>query len=114
MAKSVGPLLSLSAHGTVGGALTYQKSGKGHKTYRKSDHKDAKSAAQKTQRALFDAAVDSWQALDELAREAWRWFAKGKAMSGFNLYLSHYLRGKSLLLIFTLDVSVLDGPEVLG
>jgi hypothetical protein len=53
---------------------------------------DRMTHAQLARRARFDQAVKAWQALSEPEQAEWRARAKREHRTGYNLFLSHYLR----------------------
>ena len=94
MAKVKGPLLSLSASGTIGDSMTFGK-WKGVNTVRvKGTPTNPNTAAQLTQRTAFANAVASWKAQDQTTQTDWnnRVRAMGLNMSGFNLYTQQYIK----------------------
>ena len=93
MAKVKGPLLSLSASGTVGDSMTFGK-WKGVNTVRiKGTPSNPNTSGQQTQRTAFSNAVASWKAQDETTQTSWNTRARemGLTMSGFNLYVKEYI-----------------------
>ena len=94
MAKVKGPLMSLGASGTIGGAVTFA-SWKGVPTARiKSTPTNPNTAGQQAQRSTFSLAVASWKAQDAADQLTWnnRASALGLKMSGFNLYTREYIK----------------------
>jgi hypothetical protein len=60
MAKTTGPLMSISAHGTMGGALTYSaRKNVNQCRFQKKQHYTA-TTAQSTQRSYFQKATGWW------------------------------------------------------
>ncbi len=63
MAKVSGPLFSIAAHGSIGGAVTYsQRSTHNHARFQKKQ-KDYVSPARATQRELFSTTNGWWDLL---------------------------------------------------
>jgi hypothetical protein len=94
MAKVKGPLMSLGASGTIGGAMTFS-SWKGIPTARiKGEPTNPNTAGQQAQRTTFTNAVASWKAQDAALHTDWnnRATALGLKMSGFNLYTREYIK----------------------
>jgi hypothetical protein len=94
MAKVKGPLMSLSATGTIAGSVTFSN-WKGIPTARiKSAPTNPNTAGQQAQRTTFSNAVASWKAQDAGDQETWTNRAKalGLKMSGFNLYTREYIK----------------------
>ena len=94
MAKVKGPLLSLSASGSIADSMTFGK-WKGVNTCRiKSVPTNPNTAGQQAQRTTFQNAVNSWKAQDQATQDSWtsRARAMGLNMSGFNLYVREYIK----------------------
>lgn len=51
-----------------------------------------RTATQQAWRSNFADAVSSWQSLTDTEKEKYNEKAKGNSLSGFNLYISEYLR----------------------
>lgn len=77
MAKLTGPLFSASAHGMIGPRLTYSKRTTGQQVRIQGINKDANTASQQTQRALFLEARDKWQSLTTEQKTLWKEYNKG-------------------------------------
>lgn len=96
MARVTGPLLSLSASGTVARTLVYLN-WKGAATVRiHAVPYNPQSAAQVTQRVLLTAGVHSWQVQDAEMQASWNTYAEGisntlNPKSGVNCYVSAYI-----------------------
>jgi len=91
MAKTTGPLFSLSAVGTIAKTLTYS-TWKGIKTVRqKSDPANPNSTDQQTQRAKMTAAVNFWRTLFGISTMKAGWdlaaSVSARAESGFNAFV---------------------------
>ncbi len=54
---------------------------------------DPRTAAQLDRREQFANAVNAWQQLPQIERAAWQRAARNKQMSGYNHFLSSWLRG---------------------
>ena len=54
--------------------------------------KDRMSGPQLIRRARFTAAVQAWQGLSATERDGWKRCAKRHGKTGYNLFLSRYLR----------------------
>jgi hypothetical protein len=94
MAKVTGPLLSMDARGTLGGVVTYQDGFGKHRVTRKPVHRDAGSATQLDQRALFLEAVAYWKALSAGQKADWNATANLLRMTGYQLVLKEYMLGR--------------------
>jgi hypothetical protein len=91
--KVLGPLFSITAHGTFGGILTYQRRRSGAVVYPKSVPRITFTNPQVAQRASVASAVSSWRALDDASKAWWIFKAEGMAHSGYLLYIQSYLLG---------------------
>ena len=93
MAKVDGPLLSLDASGSVGGAMTFSKWKGRNYVRQKTKPANPQTAGQTTQRTAFSNAVAGWHALLEADQTAWNERAKalGLTMSGFNFYVQQHI-----------------------
>ena len=94
MAKVKGPLMSLSASGTIADSMTFGK-WKGINTVRiKSTPTNPNTASQQAHRTTFSNAVASWKAQDQTTQTTWNDRAQemGLVMSGFNLYTQQYIK----------------------
>lgn len=94
MAKAKGPLHSLDARGSLGKNLIYKgnKSLNVIKKFR--TPKNPRSSGQTSKRSLFALAIQGWQALYAWTKTSWdvEKIKTGKIMSGYNYYISEYLR----------------------
>jgi hypothetical protein len=102
MAKTTLPLMSESAHGTIGGVLTFSLRGSGQQVRYQKKQKNAPSADQLVARAVYADACLAWKALEfgviqfgdhyfgdseEFNNE----LAEGEGMSGFNIFVQDYI-----------------------
>ena len=93
MARVFGPALSLAAHGTIGGTLTFQRRPSGYAVMRppRPSAKSLKNptAAQQTQRAVIKARVQAWQALAPAEKAVWEdaAAASGGQLSGYHQFM---------------------------
>lgn len=87
MVKTVGPLLSLDAHGSIADTLTFshRKSGKQVRAYNKP--LKVPTAKQRGQRRLTEFLVAHWQNMSDATKATWA--TKAKA-SGLNIAGYHY------------------------
>ena len=111
MPKLTGPLFSVRAGGTLGGAITYKGSNAGARVERVPRHRDRKSGAQLGQRALFLGAVGYWKGLTVGAKAAYKATADGLGMTGYQYVLKLCMLG---LLGGGFDVGFDSGFEHLG
>ena len=72
MAKTIGPLLSLNARGSIAGALIFQHGLGGQTTKRHHRGNQTPTAARLAQQARYRAAVNEWRALDQAGRDAYQ------------------------------------------
>lgn len=94
MAKVTGPGFSLDAAGTLGGAITFQKSMKGHRVGLVPTHKDAFSTGQSIHRVSFNQARSMWKALSAGSKASYNVEAESQQMTGYNLYIKKVLLGQ--------------------
>lgn len=73
MAKLIGPLLSLEAHGTLGNALTFSKRSSGSQVRFQKKQTDIETTARTTQRGFFQTAVGWWHELTPVEQAEWHW-----------------------------------------
>ena len=71
MAKLTGPLLSESAHGTVGGVLTFSKRTSGNQVRYQRAQMDYENEPRAEQRARFWAAMQWWSTLSSDEKDEW-------------------------------------------
>ncbi len=91
MAKVIAPLFGFSARGKLDKSLIYS-SWKGINYVKKYvTPANPKTPAQVAHRNLFSQAVSSWKSLADDEKSAWNNAAKGKPLSGFNLYVQSYI-----------------------
>jgi len=86
MVKVIGPLGSLSARGRVG-AIVYQTGLYGQFVRGHFPQKGIASDDQFDWRLAFGITADNWRLLEEEEKEEWDILAKGRRMTGFNLYI---------------------------
>jgi hypothetical protein len=91
MAKTIGPLYSATAHGTVGQLLTLlHQQGRGI-AKKKSQPTGAPSPTQVARRAVYASAVAAWRALSAPEKLAWSAIGGTRRITGYNAYLSDAL-----------------------
>lgn len=71
MAKLKGPLLSLSASGSVGPRLTFSKRKSGSQARFQRAQKDYENAARKTQRDSYRLGIELWNYLPAAEKAYW-------------------------------------------
>ena len=77
MAKIKGPLLSEAAHGSIGPRLTFSQRASGQQARIQGKNRDANTATQQTQRALFLEAIGKWNSLIDEQQTLWDEYNKG-------------------------------------
>ncbi len=106
MSKVRGPLFSISAHGTLGKALTYKKGLIGNVVRALVKPKINFTPAQEVQKTWFSRGVWTWrgvtggynywysgycQGLQEPAREAWRRADRVNGLYGYYLFMKYWI-----------------------
>jgi len=94
--KLKSPLFSLTASGHFKKAIIFTSS-KGiaiAKSFFKS--KDTKSSVQLDRRLIYRQGVNEWNYLPEGEREEYDNKAKGKPLTGFNVFMKEYLKSHNL------------------
>ena len=93
MAKVVGPLHSLAAHGDFAKQLTFRRVLSNNVVSEYAKPTDRKSSAQTAHRAGMRDARAAWRALSAEQKESWRQKAVGiPGTSGYNLFIKQYLK----------------------
>jgi len=91
MVKIKSPLMSETAHGTIGGVLTFSERASGAQVRTQKKQKDISTPARTIQREKYTEAVEAWNQLIGSEKATWTRNAKGQNLTGYNLYLSIYL-----------------------
>lgn len=95
MSKNVGPLFSLSAHGTLSKFLTFQGLGNINILRKKPIPKNTRSICQVARRDVFLMGANTWKnntsLVPETSKILWRAMAKGLPVNGYNLFMSAYI-----------------------
>jgi hypothetical protein len=91
MSSVQGPLLSLTARGTVGGVIVYRTSARGTTVSRSPSRTPPPSAAQTARRERYRNAVAEWRTLDSTERQAWKDAAGSTNLTGYNVWIRQYL-----------------------
>ena len=92
MANALLPLLSAKAQGTIAGVLTFQERNGRHKVRYQRKQKDAHSDNQIPRRALVIQGNATWQSMTLPQKEVYNTRATSLHMSGFNLFMSEFLK----------------------
>ena len=88
MAKVKGPLMSVSASGSIANTLTMLRASARNIAKKKSQPGSPPSAAQLARRAFYRQAANDWSALDANAKAAWKPAADARQVTPFNAYMS--------------------------
>lgn len=92
MAKVTGPLFSLTAHGTIGKAFTFQQqSHAGSIVKRWAFPRGAPTASQVWRRELYRQALLAWKALSSVEKDSYAERAKPLGLLALNLFLREEL-----------------------
>lgn len=91
MAKVKGPLMSVSASGSIANTLTMLRASALNIAKKKSKPGGSPSAAQLARRAFYRQAANDWSALDANAKAAWKPAADARQVTPFNAYMSAQL-----------------------
>ena len=92
MALLTGPLLSLEAHGSVGGVITYRVNKRRKQAETTPFHADAKTYSQLNQRIKYLTATHEWNWLTPLEKAVYIGLSKRKNITGFNVMMSRQLK----------------------
>ena len=97
MAKLIGPLHSVEAHGSVAKQIVFKKTGGRNVATVYSTPGSVKpfspNSSQQEKRATYGVAVGDWQNLTSDQKAVYDARAKGKNFSGWNLFLKEYIAG---------------------
>jgi len=108
MAKAAPGIIITSIHGRLGSLVFYYRNGtqcvRKHLIPRNPD-----TEAQRTVRRTLGDAVRSWQALTADCRYAFIRRARSMSMSGYNLYISEYMKTKITGILGAYAVSSTSG-----
>lgn len=87
MAKTTGPLLSLTASGSIAGALIFQRGLGGQITKRHHRGNQTPTAARLAQQTRYRDAVADWRALDEAGRAPYVAESKIAGLTAYQTYM---------------------------
>ena len=87
MAKTTGPLLSLSASGSLAGALIFQRGPGGQTTKRHHRGNQTPTAARLAQQTRYRDAVAVWRGLDEAGRAPYVAESKSAGLTAYQTYM---------------------------
>ena len=91
MAKTVGPLFSQDAHGTIAEHLTFSKRKTCKQVRFQKKQTDVITEDRTTHRTLFLEAVAAWNALNPTDQEAYNVNARPLRITGYNLFIKEYI-----------------------
>lgn len=91
MARTKGPLFSVSASGDFRGVMEFRSGGGRTIVAGAKQSHPARTAAQQAQAQKFTRAKDQWNLLSADARQVWRTAAQGMGVTGYQLYISEYI-----------------------
>ncbi len=91
MAKITNPLMSVTAQGTLGKAITFRKTNAGAVAHRYPKIGVSNSTAQQAQREKYQDGCTEWNGLDDSERLTWDIIAEPKQISGFNAFMAAWL-----------------------
>ena len=91
MAKLKGPLLSVSASGSIGTGLTYSSRRSGAQVRFQRKQKDVDTPARTAHRADYTDGVDIWNTFSDVEKALWNTLARSAHLSGYNLFLRYWL-----------------------
>ena len=91
MATAKLPLLSASAQGSIGRCLTFARRGGRNQVRYQRKQRDANTDNQIPRRLLVAQGVANWQGFTPAEKQVYNHLARGRSMSGYNLYLRAYL-----------------------
>lgn len=92
MAQVTGPLMSLDASGSVGGAITFSKWKGRNYVRRRIVPTNPKSGAQVGRRAMMKFLSQGWNALSDAKKASWQTLADQITASTFNAYIRYNLK----------------------
>lgn len=92
MARTTGPLFSLDASGSVGGAITFSKWKGRNYVRRRIVPTNPKSGAQTGRRAMMRFLATAWNGLSAPDKATWQALADQLVASPFNAYVSFNMR----------------------
>jgi hypothetical protein len=88
MAKIKGPLMSLTASGSIAQTLTMLRQSGRNIAKRKSAPTGAPTTAQLERRAQYRARATGWSALSPTEQDGWRDIGAPRRITGFNAWMS--------------------------
>lgn len=114
MAKVRGPLMSLTASGLVGSRLVFSQRKTGQQVRFQRSNIDANTFDQKTNRAVYQDSVAEWNLLSVAEKNVWKNLAKGRSLTGFNLFIKDYYMNtiRKLATVENIDFKVLGKTQL--
>jgi len=106
--------MSEEASGLIGGRLVFSKRKSGRQARFQRAQKDAKSFEQIVNRDVYKDAIAEWQLLSQAEKNYWDNLAKGRDLTGWNLFVKDYYMNtiKKLATVENIDFMAL-GDTVL-
>jgi len=91
MARTRGPLFSVDASGSIGDALTYQRTVKGFSCRRMPLPHKTNTLPQLYQRQRHLAGVRSWQQLLDSQKDIWKAYTDYNGNKGYHAFMSQFV-----------------------
>jgi hypothetical protein len=91
MAKTRGPLMSVTAHGSFADVLTYLAQNTRQIVKRKAAPSGTPSASQTARRLVYANGCAAWAGLSPGEKSAWSSLAHARKITPFNAFMSDYL-----------------------
>jgi hypothetical protein len=111
MAKVVLASYIKSIHGRLGNVIFYNV--KGNQYARAwSMPRNPRTAKQQKNRKTFAEAVKLWQSMSPGEKEAYNIMARGKPLSGYNLFISMYMKGYGIKIKFIIRAAETERAAV--
>lgn len=109
MVRLKGPLMSMSASGSIGPRLTFSQRKSGPQVRFQRAQKDVVSVARTRQRDLFTEAVSAWNSMTLIAKEVYNERAVGTVMNGYDLFQKEYLKNPYFKISLTIYKTKVGG-----
>ena len=91
MAKIKGPLMSVSASGSIAKRVTFSQRKTGQQARWQNPPKDVANDAQLAVRLKYIEACTAWGLLSDEEKQVYRNTAQGKPLTGFNQFVKEYI-----------------------
>ena len=93
MTRVRGPLFSVGARGTLGGAVSFKQSISGARVVKKPVPSDRRSGAQVANRGKFQEAIAYWRSLHEHEKEFYNYLGNQVGITGYDFCIGSYMEG---------------------